>query len=624
MKAGGGRTLAFALQRSAGNRAVAGMVKVARARVTSGRDFRASVPVRTGATPGDLALAPIEKRIKTRLVRYNRIATDPTQLAARIQLLGELDHEIYSWFNALQSTDFDIDTPGLPEPRAVFMRRLMEELDREHVNVVHRSMAAGIVPIYGAGLSAPEMTRATALWNSVSQGAGMLQIESGGDVGFERKTLSSLAKMLHTQTGRDAIEFLDAPPPGPGAPAGVNGALLPVHPSWGTRLTGYETFIIPETQALRQAGIAGATGTGEDSANKPLSQVHGAGPGQSGYTRLPAAPAPAALGGYPVVTNAREYNRALLEGKPGFAIDPVGPGGVREYYEFGTGEGNALVMKYGQFARGIGAGNVEVISPDFVLLAHEMGHAVRVRGGGYAADEQFGWFGEAPPNWQNKAEEMSNVIGIENPVRQESGITPRTTYNTWKFVHGQAQLGNLVVAFGPILQDLQTAGFSEAEVWTWAKTQPAAKTLFMYGMLGIGPLTAAEVDERKDLKDRVSTPLLNQAQGAVPTFYTDFMQSKVPTLLPPLLRQVSDDDGTKAAALEAGLDATEKVRALAYLRVNGVNGVKALMHFGYSARKGTTEAKRAAARLAALKTLLGPGGSLASAQTQRNAVATAP
>lgn len=64
-------------------------------------------------------------------------------------------------------------------------------------------------------------------------------------------------------------------------------------------------------------------------------------------------------------------------------------------------------MQYGQFARGLGPGNVEVISPDFVLLAHEMGHAARVRGGGYAVDDQFGWFGETKATWSDRAEEMS-------------------------------------------------------------------------------------------------------------------------------------------------------------------------------------------------------------------------
>jgi hypothetical protein len=217
---------------------------------------------------------------------------------------------------------------------------------------------------------------------------------------------------------------------------------------------------------------------------------------------------------------------------------------------------------------------------------------------------------------------MSNVVGIENPVRQESGITTRSTYDTWKFVVGQPQLNALVLSFGPILQRLQAAGFTDADVWSWAKGQPATKTLFMYGV-AFGPFSDSEREERKDLKDRVSTPLLNLARGAQPTFFDDFMNSKVPTMLRPYLRLISGDDA-KAGALEAGLTGAEKIQALAYLHGNrnALNAVKALMHFGHSARKGTTEAKRAAARLAALRTLIAPGGTLATAQTQRTTVST--
>ena len=562
-----------------------------------------------------MALGRLEGKVRRRLRRYNRVATDNTQLPARIALLGELDDHVYRWFDTLASTDFDA------EPRALFMRNLMEELNREHVNVVRAAAAAGVVPVYGAGLSVAERTRAAALWASVSAGAGSLQIESGGDAEFEAKTLSSIAKMLHTGTGRDVIGFLDRPPPVPGgAPPGVAGASLPVHPDWGTRLTGYETFIVPETRALQQAGFAAANGTGESSANRLLSQVHGAGAGQSGYTRLVAPPA--VLADYPVVADAAQYNRALLEGKPGFAISH---GGATEYYLFGTGEGNAIVMQYGQFARGLGAGNVEVISPDFVLLAHEMGHAVararrRLRGGRAVRLVS----GEPMPTWQSRAEEMSNVIGIENPVRQESGITARSTYNTWKFAVGMPQLTNLQATFRDILGDLRAAGFTDADVWDWAKTQPATRKLFMFGYSGWGPLSETEASERTALKDRLSSPLLNEAGGAGATFYDDFIRSKLPTLLRPYLKLISDDDDAKAGALMAGLSTAEQIQALAYLHGNhdALNAVKVLMHFGSSARRGTTDAKRAAARLAALRTLIAPGGTMAAAQIQKTTVST--
>lgn len=591
------------LQRSAGNHAVASVL--ARAPVTTGDQFRTRVPRRAdGGTAQETTLATAERRIRNRLDRYNQIANDNAQVPARVTLLGELDHEIYKWFDTLQIQDFDT------EPLAGHMRDLMEELDREHVNVVRAAVAANIVPVYTAGLSAIQQQRATRLWTSVSQGAGMLQIEGGGDAAFKDKTLSSMAKMLHTYTGRELIDYLDAP--AAGRPPGVGA--LPVNPRTGAQLTGYETFIVPETQALRHVGIAGATGTNEDSANKPLSQVHGAGPGKADYVKIDR-PRRSRRDDYPVVANAEQYNAALLDGKPGFAIRQ---GRRTEYYEFGTGEGNALVMRYGQFSRGIGAGDVEVISPDFVLLAHEMGHAVRVRGGGYAADEQFDWFGESKPTWQRRAEEMSNVIGIENPIREESGITTRSTYKTWKVVHGTPALDQIMLAFIPVMRSVQDAGFTEAEAWAWAKTQPAAKKLFLYGSMTTDPFSDAELLERKDLKDRVSTPLIAEAQGALPTFFSDFVASKVPTLLRPYLDQISGD-AVKGGALMNGLTAGERSQALVYLhsQQTPVAQIQTLLHFGKSDLFGTTESKRAAARLAAVRELIKPGGTVATATTER-------
>jgi hypothetical protein len=596
-------------QRRAGDRAAASVV--ARAPVTTGNDFRTTVPDRGE----DTELGRLEGEIRSNLDEYNQIADDNTEIEERVRLLGELDHAIYRWFDNLQITDFDT------EPLAPFMRDLMEELDAEHVNVVMAAVAAGTAPVYTAGLTRKARRRAERLWASVSQGRGMLQIESGGDDDFKAQTLSSIAKMLHTLTGRRLIDYLDRP--ATGAPPAVG--QLPVNPRSGQQLTGYETFITPATEALTHAGFASATGRETDSSNKPISQVIRGSNFDSPYpkyTKLTAAPDD--RDNYPVVTDARQYNQAVFDRKPGFRITK---NGVTEYYKFGTGEGNALVMLYNQFSRGIGAGDVEVISPNFVLLAHEMGHAVRVRGGGYAVDEQFGWFGESKPNWSDRAEEMSNVIGIENPIREESGISTRSTYKTWKYVHGVRGMDAITTAFDPVLRRLQAAGFDDDEIWDWAKTQDATKRAFLYGNNPYTGLTPAEKQERKDLRDLVSRQLLDQASNAVTTFYDDFMTFKAATLLRPYLVQISGGDNNKATALENNLTAADKIDALAYLHPirnnqNALAAVQTLLHFGKSSKFGTTGSKRADARLAALRALIAPGGSIAAATTQRETVSS--
>jgi hypothetical protein len=605
------REAIWSLQRSAGNRAVAGVL-LARARVTTGKKFREQVPQRPpGGTRRERRLRTLEQEIHDRLVRYNRAAA-PT-VADQVSLLGELDERIYEWFSVLGSTDFDT------EPRALFMRRLMEKLDAEHVNVVTRAIGQGVAPIYQEGLSPEARRRATRLWNSIRQNAGMIKIAPGGDPLFRAKTLSSIAKMLHTRIGRDVLAFLNAAHAPGGAPPGVVGAGLP------GGVTGWETYVAPDRAALQGAGFQTAGLTDTESGNRPLSQVHGSGAGAQSYTKL-AAP-PANLANYPVVADAQEYNRALLAGKSGFAIDTDAG---TEYYKFGTGEGNLVVMKYGQFARGMGAGGVEVISPDFVLLAHEFGHAVRVRGGGHAGREkQFRWFGEASATWANRPEEMSNVLGIENVVRGQSGITERSTYNTWKYVHGEPRMGQLSTQLDVSLHLLRNFGFTADDVWAWAETVPAARTLFMIAApaQAKGVFSKAERDEIAQIRNEISSRVLAQAGRAEATFFEDFLATEPTTVaahLLPLLREISED-AAKARALMVGLTATEKGLALRYLfeekrQVGSLDHVKSLLHFKQGARRGTTATGRAAARLEALQSLIA-GGTLTAAMTARTTAA---
>ena len=213
------------------------------------------------------------------------------------------------------------------------------------------------------------------------------------------------------------------------------------------------------------------------------------------------------------------------------------------------------------------------------------------------------------------------MIGIENPIREASGINTRPTYKTWKHVHGQRGIDELTKGMGAVMTGLNRLGFKEDEVWNWAQTRPAARKLFMYGYNG-HDWTDLERQERKDLRDLISAQLLDEARSALPTFRDDFLASKVQTLLLPKLVQISGDPN-KAAALMAGLSTAERIQALDYLLANRKNlaPVQALLHFGKPDLFGTTESKRAAARLAALRTLI-TGGTIATATTQRETVSS--
>jgi DNA repair ATPase RecN len=93
------------------------------------------------------------------------------------------------------------------------------------------------------------------------------------------------------------------------------------------------------------------------------------------------------------------------------------------------------------------AAGLEVLTPTFITLMHELGHALKIVSGGYLPDDnllmahfvnelpqlQRKWW-EAVQGRPNMLEELINVLGVENPVRQESGLAPREIYQSTRDV----------------------------------------------------------------------------------------------------------------------------------------------------------------------------------------------
>ncbi len=580
------------------------------------QDFTQKVPGRDPAAPNltpqqqkkEQELARREVRIRDRLLAYNQIADDNTQYQQRLKILNELDRAIYEWFAHLGTDDFD------KEPLVKPMQELMEQSDAEHVTIVDAIKGTNELPVDVTGMDDPTQTALDQLWQSVVNQTGALKIENGGDAQFLNQTLSGIAKMLQAPAGRKVVEYLNAAPANPGvAPQGIDATRLPAG------FTGYETIISPNTGSLRNQGFATAQDKpNEGSANKPISQVlNGGDSGETTYKKM--NPAPVSTANYAPVENAVELNAAITQGKEGYSITQNDNDNTKNYHKFGSGQGSSTVMQYDQFARSLGRNNEEVITPKFVLLAHELGHALRVKGGASGQDNLFQDFGENNDKWMNRAEELLNVEGIENPIRQEHGISERGSYKTWKVVHGKPLIDNITIQCIQVVNQIRAAGFTTADVMAFVRNNAAFKTpCLMAGSFSTGlPLNDTERREGTNLKDQISKPLYDSAINAIDTLYNAFMRSQF-GLLTTYLRRISSD-ATKAGSLAAALDEPTKIQALAYLHTNQAQfkPIKELLHLGSADRVRTNPQQRESIRINVFRYLIA-GHSVAQARQERS------
>jgi hypothetical protein len=140
---------------------------------------------------------------------------------------------------------------------------------------------------------------------------------------------------------------------------------------------------------------------------------------------------------YGAVTQPSEFMDAVLTRKTGIQVQQ---GNTTEFYKFGDGAKGVYVAlidkKLGEDTDNIGQTGNAVITPQFVTLAHELGHALNmlVGAGTIECRDLFRLFAgdvgtfEAPTatanNWSN-VEEYATINVVENSLRQELGIELR-------------------------------------------------------------------------------------------------------------------------------------------------------------------------------------------------------
>jgi hypothetical protein len=119
-----------------------------------------------------------------------------------------------------------------------------------------------------------------------------------------------------------------------------------------------------------------------------------------------------------------ELTRAMLSGEREASI-----GG--RHFELNEGTGAKIRMPQGlKDARAMGKKGQEVLTPKFIALGHEMGHAVKSKAGAKGSSVGFDALpkGLEKSDWAFNPEEYLNVEGVENPIREEHNIGERGKY----------------------------------------------------------------------------------------------------------------------------------------------------------------------------------------------------
>ena len=358
-------------------------------------------------------------------------AEQASGLQARFQELWSIDTKIHAWFTAKQVPDLLAVVNGKE------MKALLRETERERDRVVGKLIKAK-APIPMAGLGATEKQQPLeALWTSIAGGKES-KLKVRGSHRDKTQLLSRLAAIMQTPTGRAFLSFVSQRSPKTvelmftdvAPPAEGEGSM----PSaYAAKLTGAGDDERVEPPAGTELSKQDASGLASELATTARDFM---------FTNLlPAVVARTAR------TERRPPKRGVLRQPP---RPPT-----RTEKALGTPERAAAIVSRAKpleedrekmsTARG-----AEVLTPTFITLMHELGHALKIAIGGYLpndatlaqhfidgmpADQKKYW--SAITGSPNMLEELVNVLGIENPVRAESGLAGREIYQSTKEVSVQ-------------------------------------------------------------------------------------------------------------------------------------------------------------------------------------------
>ncbi|HKV06984.1 MAG TPA: hypothetical protein VJ725_02530, partial [Thermoanaerobaculia bacterium] len=376
--------------------------------VDRARRFGHSLERLTVPAGGAVIQAKIEwkksgKEVDELVERYNnavghKLIFGAESRRAALGHLHQLERYLYGWFASKKSPDLD------ESPEALRMKGLMNEVQKERIDLVERSISAKDEAPPVASLNAENQERVTGIWNRLLANDGIRIQETGEEEevskrqkGFRTKVLADFSRLLETEAGRDLV----------GGIQGAGGGLT-IKPTTLAKGKFAARSLDPDSEGLRTVPAP--------------AEEH-----QQDF-------APINVNGMTKQDKIRLFHniKTLHPDKRGFALNTDGG---TQHFEFGPGSDSELKVPVDAqdalrhpSSRGVDSEGNEIIAPTFVNLGHELGHVLRARQG-VITDENAGrdLFERAFPGEEHegRVEEFFNIPAAENPVREQSGISPR-------------------------------------------------------------------------------------------------------------------------------------------------------------------------------------------------------
>lgn len=367
----------------------------------------------------------------------------------RINELFPIQTEVYKWFDNNRQQNLD------ENPDAVKMKKLLNDLQREHESLVRQSVINDDETPPVAGFDKlPEkiQTKVLNLWNDLLNDSGNIRIseelpyddgkKTEHQDGFRYTALAAFARMLQTEFGRELLFR---------ANTDTNGKkLITIRPGISENRGEIEKEDFEakpldanngELQEVDTVKLFGDKKKGSNSYKKAEKFL-------KRFPELQFSKNSTADERIQQIHNAPK----TFAGHSGYKIKIEG---VFHYFTFNTGSASEIVLTPDTFdsskyptSRFVDSEGNEIIVPAFVTLTHELGHAVHMMEGN-AVGRVSGKLGKAVApgedfgNW-SQLEEYNTINGVENKIRDESGLTRRFGHgNFYKSFFSQLKNGPL-------------------------------------------------------------------------------------------------------------------------------------------------------------------------------------
>lgn len=360
--------------------------------------------------------------LRAAITEYEQIdpANDPT-CQLRMKALGKLDSQIYKWFNSTRVPELS-KVKGSKE-----MAKLLKKSEQVHEQLVDATYKDDtVLPFDTSGLQPNEIIERETVWREMMDGTSQVQI--GGSEKFQKKTRAKLAKMLETKTGFETLKFLGSAKTNPPDP-GNRIVLSDILPD--------DLIDLPHLKPARKnVSLALQLTTDSDDYDLPD-------PKPAKGDEDPKE--------FPVMTDTMDLQSAIFSGAKGVIVN-----GMK--YTFAKGSGSVVKTvppKVGdEDSDTAGENGTEVITPAFITLAHELGHAVNIRSGAVTRNQpnlmielckkkNIGLTDiEIEEIWSN-GEEYFTISNFENGLRRECGLPLRVAHKTRSAIVKMAKLKDL-------------------------------------------------------------------------------------------------------------------------------------------------------------------------------------